>query len=416
MRKVSMILALALCLSLVPVAVSAPEVTFSFNKTEYDIGEDIVVTITGITAQMQADGVRAYLYKVGTTDSRDYRSHTEITANKSVYTFFWSKESAMHEIRLVRPDWTILTTSQPFPVGLAAVEGNISLDKTAYTALEEITISVSDITEQMADAKAAVCIYVIGAKHEDRGVHGFWTSVPAGSSTQKLSAPNKNGEYEMRLYSNGNALNDETFVLSVPFTVSGAVTGSSWAEDTLVRAGQLGLIPDVLKGQDLSKPITRGEFAAVCVKVFESLTQKPAVPKVPNPFTDTADTEILKALNHNLMVGTSATEFTPHMLLNRETLAAALMKVIAASHNFMYGFFDETYTRPAPFADDQHISDWAKNSVYFMNANGLIAGMGNNMFAPKATTTAEEAAGYATASREMAIIIALRIVDKYANP
>ena len=38
-------------------------------------------------------------------------------------------------------------------------------------------------------------------------------------------------------------------------------------------------------------------------------------------------------------------------------------------------------------------------------------GVGNNMFAPRAITTAEQAAGFATATREQALVIALRMVE-----
>ena len=69
------------------------------------------------------------------------------------------------------------------------------------------------------------------------------------------------------------------------------------------------------------------------------------------------------------------------------------------------------YVRPAPFADDGDISGWAKDSVYFMAANGIINGMGNNRFAPRNTTTEQEASGYANATREQALAIAVRMVN-----
>jgi hypothetical protein len=56
-----------------------------------------------------------------------------------------------------------------------------------------------------------------------------------------------------------------------------------------------------------------------------------------------------------------------------------------------------------------------KDSVYFMAANGVINGTGNNMFSPRATTSDEEARGYAQATREQALVIALRMVEKLGN-
>ena len=52
--------------------------------------------------------------------------------------------------------------------------------------------------------------------------------------------------------------------------------------------------------------------------------------------------------------------------------------------------FTLPYEKPAAFADDKDISDWAKDSVYFMAANGIINGVGNNKFAPKNVTTEEQ--------------------------
>lgn len=70
-----------------------------------------------------------------------------------------------------------------------------------------------------------------------------------------------------------------------------------------------------------------------------------------------------------------------------------------------------SYTKPAPFADDAQIALWAKDSVYFMAANGIIGGVGNNRFAPTNVTTAQQAAKYANATREQALAIAVRMVE-----
>ena len=66
---------------------------------------------------------------------------------------------------------------------------------------------------------------------------------------------------------------------------------------------------------------------------------------------------------------------------------------------------------PARFADDADISGWAKDSVYFMAANKIINGVGDNRFAPRNITTDQEARGYANATREQALAIAVRMVE-----
>jgi len=192
--------------------------------------------------------------------------------------------------------------------------------------------------------------------------------------------------------------------------------GSAWASDELEKADALGLIPDCLYKQDLSKSITRAEFAAVAVKVYENLSGTATTPSAASTFTDTTDAEVLKAHNTGLMVGMSATTFEPDTLLNREQAATALTRVLKRAYIPGWTFATDgnyklNFTKPAAFADDAQISDWAKESVYFMAANDIIKGVGGNKFAPKNVTSAEEASGYANATREQAIIIGMRLVD-----
>jgi len=196
-------------------------------------------------------------------------------------------------------------------------------------------------------------------------------------------------------------------------------TAHDWAQAELAEAAALGLIPDCLKDTDLTKPITRAEFAAVSVKVFESLTGTVAEPAAVNPFSDTKEAEVLKAYNVGVTNGISATTFEPNKLLNREQAATMLTRVykkVAISgwtldtDNDYAAQFKASFQQPFAFADDTAISGWAKDSVYFMAANGIINGVGDNKFAPKATTSAEQAAGYAQATREAALLIAVRMV------
>ncbi len=191
---------------------------------------------------------------------------------------------------------------------------------------------------------------------------------------------------------------------------------SDWATAELKKADELGLIPSSLYGKDMTQSVTRAEFAAVSVKAYEVLGNTKALPVVNNPFTDTNDAEVLKAYNAGITTGVSETEFEPDTLLNREQAATMLTRVfkratldgwtIATDADFAL-----TYEKPDVFADDADISDWAKDSVYFMVANGIINGVGDNKFAPKNITTEEEATGYANATREQALIIAVRMVE-----
>lgn len=215
------------------------------------------------------------------------------------------------------------------------------------------------------------------------------------------------------IYTDGyphGSMPDDIFGFSNPVT-------SSWALGEIGKAEKLGLIPDCLIDADLTKNITRAEFAAIAVKVYESMSGKTATPVAVNPFTDCRDAEVLKAYNIGAVNGTSATTFTPNALLTREQAATMLTRVYKAVTMDGWtlatdGQFTLNYTKGTPFADDANISAYAKDSVYFMSANGIINGVGDNKFAPRAVTNAEQAAGYAQATREAALLIAYRMVDK----
>lgn len=219
---------------------------------------------------------------------------------------------------------------------------------------------------------------------------------------------------------NGTLLLSSPWSNVIEFGTPAWGNASPWAVEELRRADSMGLIPETLRGTDLTKSITRREFAAVSVKVYEALTGVKAIPAVNNPFKDTNDIEVLKAYNLGITDGTGPDKFEPDLLLNREQAATMLTRVfkkvtLAGWTLKTDSQFTLPYTKPAPFADDAGISSWAKDSVYFMAANDIIKGMGENMFRPKNITPKEEADGYANATRQQALVIAVRMVENLGD-
>ncbi len=244
--------------------------------------------------------------------------------------------------------------------------------------------------------------------------NSHWPLYEGDRQTSSTAAITEKSHVQLRVrYSGTLGYSDWSNVLSVN---APDFEASDWAQAELAKADELGLIPEVLDGADLTADITRAEFAAVAVKVYEALANGEALPAVINPFTDTNDVEILKAYNIGAVNGTSATTYSPNDLLNREQAATMLTRVFkrVTLPDWTLGTdsqFTLPFDMPTPFADDKDISDWAKDSVYFMAANGIINGIGNNKFAPKNVTTEEQAQGYANATREQALIIAVRMVE-----
>ena len=416
MRKLVLVLMLVLmCLTQ---TVFAESIAISLNDTLFAPNEEIIVEVSGITEQMVKDEAYVSIYKEGAAHD-DYMSWHRPTAGTSKLKFVAPSEPGYYEMRLYRIDHEYtdesFVTSISFQVALAK-QGKISLEKNAYLAEQIIPVTVTDITHEMEKAEAYVSIFKKGAAHDEYGTFKY---VKAGNSVVELEAPNLNGEFEMRLYSIDHNYTDESFVMSVHFTLSGAVdyNASEWAKTEIKKADEMGLIPDSLRSADLTKPITRAEFAAVSVKLYEKMSGITTTPVKINPFNDTNDQEVLKAYNVGITAGVAADKFAPDELLNREQAATMLTRVFKKA--FVKGWtlnadgsFTFNYTAPPKFKDDVKISDWAKPSVYFMVTHGIISGVGDNNFAPRATTSAEQAANYASATREQALAISVRMTEK----
>lgn len=192
---------------------------------------------------------------------------------------------------------------------------------------------------------------------------------------------------------------------------------SDWAGKEIQQAVDAGLIPDVLKGQNLKNKITRAEFAAVAVTLYETMSGREAPVPSYCPFWDIGSsscrTEIQQAYALGIVNGVTDTKFSPDAQITREQLAAMLCRAykkmawpswtLATDASYPLDYSGVSY-----FADHKDISDYAVPSVYFMVKHHVINGVGDNLFAPKNTTTAQAAVGYANASREQAILMSLR--------
>lgn len=183
---------------------------------------------------------------------------------------------------------------------------------------------------------------------------------------------------------------------------------SSWAETELKKAADLGLIPDILKGTDVTKPITREEFCELAVLMVEKITQNTEEVMATNPFTDTVNPQILKAYQLGITKGTSTTTFSPKMIINREQCAAMLFRAIKV----VKPDGDYSIVGVKDFPDQKYISTWAVEATKYMWKIGIIKGDSAGNFMPKATTTAQEAANYGMASREAAILMTVRSFEK----
>jgi len=161
---------------------------------------------------------------------------------------------------------------------------------------------------------------------------------------------------------------------------------SEWAIEELTKANEKGLIPSTFDKKDFTKAITRKDFAAVVVKLYEAITKTKVEPVAVNPFVDTDDEEVLKAYAVGITLGTSETTFTPDMLITREQMATMLTRGLSkAEINIDIDLEDVNR-----FVDDYEMHDWGREAIYFMSEKDIIKGIGDNRFNSLGNATFEQ--------------------------
>ena len=196
-------------------------------------------------------------------------------------------------------------------------------------------------------------------------------SLPAGQHTVAVT------------FSNGASKSYTFNVAGTPPTADNPAV-SDWARSYVEQAKQAGLIAESL-GYNYQAQITRAQFAATAVKLYEAMSGQKAPQVTENPFTDTQDPVVLQAYSLGFVSGVGSGRFSPDARVNREQAAVMLSAV---------------YTRlggeiPAvtatSFRDDGEISGWAKNAVAFMSGKGVINGVGGNRFSAQGQASIEQA-------------------------
>jgi len=113
---------------------------------------------------------------------------------------------------------TITGTSPP-PIGVNTGSASITLGKSTYAPGESISITLTEVPQEMVNAGGWTGIFRIGASHDAWGDLNLWDYIPsANTSNITLTAPSDAGNYEIRLFSDGGTSN-AAFVMSVSFSV-----------------------------------------------------------------------------------------------------------------------------------------------------------------------------------------------------
>ena len=221
----------------------------------------------------------------------------------------------------------------------------------------------------------------------------------------------------------------ETPVTEPEAPAATTVTYSDWAESDIMMAGMAGYLDTLpgsnapavtdLLGSDFTKPITRGQFAALAVRYYEtlmsSLTETDYIIPVDtgdDVFADSTGNEaIAKAYNLGLIGGynsapdRSGVSVGPNDLITREqaaTMLTRLMEQLSDDFSEIGRTGWSVYRADnLPFTDT--ISDWALDGVKAMYGNGVMTGTSGTTFSPKGNYTIEQS------------IVTLMRIDGWAN-
>lgn len=164
---------------------------------------------------------------------------------------------------------------------------------------------------------------------------------------------------------------------------------STWAQDAVNQAAQQGFIPTGTLGADYTKNITRAQFAAIAVQVYEEITGD-VVSYASADFKDSkGDIAVAKAYTLGILTGYNSSKnqaevnIGPNDLITREQAAVMLVRL-----GERLGLSLTSNVINMPFTDE--ISNWASASVQAVYKHGIMNGTSATTFSAKANYTIEQ--------------------------
>lgn len=158
---------------------------------------------------------------------------------------------------------------------------------------------------------------------------------------------------------------------------------SDWAYEAVRESIRQGFVPEEKYPLDFHKAISREDFSSLIVKVYEKATGSEV--RVRATFQDTDDEYVEKAAGLGIVTGVGTNNFNPDGSLTREQAATIIDRLLTT--------LDHSFKEPSTelYADINIVSNWAKDSVQQLKAEGILEGVGANKFAPQGNYTTEQA-------------------------
>jgi len=168
-----------------------------------------------------------------------------------------------------------------------------------------------------------------------------------------------------------------------------------WAAKDIAKMLELGIVSGVSNTQFApNRPITRAEFTALLARAvgIEAAGKTKSNRFVDVPVNKWYNQVVYAAVEAGLVGGYSANKFGPDDPINREQMAAMIVRAMEYKGRGLTLSEDEFSLMINKFNDEKAVSSWAKSSVATAIKQGIVGGRSDILFAPKANATRAEAA------------------------
>ena len=178
----------------------------------------------------------------------------------------------------------------------------------------------------------------------------------------------------------------EDTTVTAPKSQFNDMADHTWAVESVNKLSELGVVSGVGEGKfEPARNVNREEMITMLVKAYGISTEGMASEFADVPADSWFAPFVSAAFANGYVSGTGDGNFGAGTTITRQD-AAVMAYNVAKANGVLF-----TPTKDM-FADDAQISDYAKDAVYALKAKGIINGMGDGSFAPKASCTRAEAA------------------------
>ena len=166
----------------------------------------------------------------------------------------------------------------------------------------------------------------------------------------------------------------------------GDLAGYEWASDAIEKLAARGIVSGISpESFEPGRSITREEFVKLVCSAFGLGTSDTNAGFEDVNGSDWFAPYVSRAVELGVISGISDTRFGTGLCITREDMAAIIYRAMERAGV-------EMSAEGKSFADEGDISEYAKQPVSVLSGNGIISGMGNDEFQPKANAKRAEAA------------------------